>query len=140
MLPSNRGRQRICQILHSYFLRFQRLGLRDVKDVEVDTAWIPSTIGGRTFSEKGKLPSSVPDHPYRAYTEELLEDLRPYMPGRRPVTQKKLGMLLQKRGCRKFNQIKRGWEFPDLREAREEWAKQMGARLVWDNNDKDWGE
>jgi Family of unknown function (DUF5906) len=89
--------------------------------------------------DKGQLPSSVPDHPYRAYTEELLEDFHKFAPSRRPMSSKRLGMLLQKHKCRRFNAIKRGWEFPPLWEAREAWAKQMGSRLTWESDNDDWG-
>jgi Family of unknown function (DUF5906) len=90
--------------------------------------------------EQGRLPNSVLGHPYRVYTDDLLENLSPYMRGRRPMTQKKLGMFLTKRRCVNFRDVRRGWDFPHLQDARDDWAKQLGSRLKWDSNGKDWGE
>jgi hypothetical protein len=92
--------------------------------------------------EKGQLPGRrVEGRPFIAFTEDLREDLLQYLPSKRRITARRLGTLLQKRDCWRYSDGQhRGWNFPNLQEAREKWAKQMGSKLTWADKSKEWGE
>jgi hypothetical protein len=81
----------------------------------------------------------VDPNPRRALSHELYEHARKTVPRLKFESDHILGRALGNRGCRKFNNEGRGWEFPSLAEARAAWVKRAPEQ-TWDDDYEDWQE
>ena len=92
--------------------------------------------------EEGRLPGqAIIGYPNRAYTYELLQHAKEKVPSLKYLSDILLGRILGKKmGCKAWKKTGggRGWEFPTLSEARQEWEKKAGKWDWGDDEQKQW--
>ncbi len=103
--------------------------------------------------EEGVISAADPITPHMAVTEPhehvtsygqkimrpgLLGHIRASSPRLRDFSAKALGDFLAEKGCERIKRVqgRRGWQFPPLKAAREEWAKRFDG-WSWPNPEQD---